>query len=103
MADAHGQGTLTVGLRILDDQAVMTCQDTGPGVTEPDRIFDPFYTTKAVGKGTGLGLSACYGIVRDHGGQISCSNLPQGGALFTVSLPLAAVESRLAAVSTPLR
>lgn len=95
MADAHGQGTLTVALEVLDEQAVMTCQDTGPGVSEPDRIFDPFYTTKAVGKGTGLGLSACYGIVRDHGGQIGCANLPQGGASFTVSLPLAVAESQI--------
>ncbi len=101
MADAHGQGTMTVALEARDDQAVMTCQDTGPGVAEPDRIFDPFYTTKAVGKGTGLGLSACYGIVRDHGGQIGCTNLPQGGAIFTVSLPLAMVESRVATASTP--
>ncbi len=101
MADAHGQGTLTVTLDVQHGQAVMSCQDTGPGVAQPDRIFDPFYTTKAVGKGTGLGLSACYGIVRDHGGQIGCSNLPQGGALFTVSLPLAAVESRTASAAMP--
>ncbi|MEO6119738.1 MAG: ATP-binding protein [Terriglobales bacterium] len=89
MAESHGKGTLTVALEVVDGQAVLTCQDTGPGVAEPGRIFDPFYTTKAVGKGTGLGLSACYGIVRDHGGQIGCTNLPAGGALFTVSLPLA--------------
>lgn len=89
MAESHGKGKLTVGLEVVAGQAVLTCQDTGPGVAEPDRIFDPFYTTKAVGKGTGLGLSACYGIVRDHGGQIGCTNLPGGGALFTVSLPLA--------------
>ncbi|MEO5936379.1 MAG: ATP-binding protein [Terriglobales bacterium] len=89
MAESHGKGTLTVRLEVVDSQGVLTCQDTGPGVAEPDRIFDPFYTTKAVGKGTGLGLSACYGIVRDHGGQIGCTNLPGGGALFTVSLPLA--------------
>lgn len=92
MAEAHGKGTLTVSLQVEDGKAVMRCQDTGPGVQDPTRIFDPFYTTKAVGKGTGLGLSACYGIVRDHGGLISCTNLPEGGALFEVSLPLAAEE-----------
>jgi two-component system, NtrC family, sensor kinase len=88
MSDAHGKGTLTVTVLRHEGKAEMQCQDTGPGVLEPARIFDPFYTTKAVGKGTGLGLSACYGIVRDHGGQIGCLNLPEGGALFVVSLPL---------------
>lgn len=96
MADAHGKGTLTVSLEAINGQAVLKCQDTGPGVKEPGRIFDPFYTTKAVGKGTGLGLSACYGIVRDHDGMIGCTNLPQGGALFEVSLPLAAEQNKAA-------
>ena len=44
-------------------------QDSGPGIKEPNRIFEPFYTTKSVGKGTGLGLSICYGIIKEHGGQ----------------------------------
>jgi two-component system, NtrC family, sensor kinase len=41
--------------------------DDGPGIKDPKRIFDPFYTTKNVGKGTGLGFSICYGIVKEHG------------------------------------
>jgi two-component system NtrC family sensor kinase len=49
--------------------------------------FDPFYSTKAVGKGTGLGLSICYGLVKEHKGQISCANRPEGGAIFRVELP----------------
>ena len=49
----------------------VTFRDNGHGITFPDRIFDPFFTTKEVGKGTGLGLSICYGIVREHGGDIS--------------------------------
>jgi len=69
------------------------CSDTGPGIEHPDRIFDPFYTTKPVGKGTGLGLSACYGIVRDHGGEISCHNRIEGGATFVIELPVAKTES----------
>ena len=48
----------------------VTDTDSGPGVQSPSRIFDPFYTTKPVGKGTGLGLSICYGIVKEHGGEI---------------------------------
>ena len=56
---------------------------TGHGISHPDRIFDPFFTTKEVGKGTGLGLSICYGIVREHGGEILCHNNTGGpGATF---------------------
>jgi two-component system NtrC family sensor kinase len=62
-------------------------QDSGPGIKEPNHIFDPFYTTKSVGKGTGLGLSICYGIVKEHGGDISARNRETGGAVIQVSLP----------------
>ena len=61
--------------------------DSGPGVQNPHRIFDPFYTTKPVGKGTGLGLSICYGIVKEHGGEIQVHNSPPRGATFTILLP----------------
>jgi PAS domain S-box-containing protein len=62
--------------------------DSGPGVTNPHKIFDPFYTTKPVGKGTGLGLSICYGIVKEHGGEIQVRNASGRGASFLVTLPL---------------
>jgi two-component system NtrC family sensor kinase len=63
-------------------------RDNGHGISHPDRIFDPFFTTKEVGKGTGLGLSICYGIVHEHGGEISCHNNPgDQGATFIVRLP----------------
>jgi two-component system NtrC family sensor kinase len=61
--------------------------DDGPGLKDPKRIFDPFYTTKSVGKGTGLGLSICYGIVKEHGGDITANNAPEGGAVIEVRLP----------------
>jgi signal transduction histidine kinase len=64
--------------------------DDGPGVAAPERVFDPFYTTRPVGHGAGLGLSACYGIVQEHDGKITCQNRPQGGAMFRIELPVAA-------------
>jgi two-component system NtrC family sensor kinase len=70
---------------------VLEFSDNGPGVAEPKRVFDPFYTTKPVGKGTGLGLSACYGILKEHSGEIQCTNRHEGGAVFTIRLPLIAV------------
>ena len=63
--------------------------DDGPGIKDPKRIFDPFYTTKSVGKGTGLGLSICYGIVKEHGGDITARNADEGGAVIDVRLPMA--------------
>ncbi len=82
-----GGGVLTV--RTLRERAdvVIEFSDTGPGIKEPHLVFDPFYTTKPVGKGTGLGLSICYGLVQEHGGQISCSNRMAGGATFRIELP----------------
>jgi len=71
----------------------VSLRDNGTGIGEADRIFDPFYTTKEVGKGTGLGLSICYGIVREHGGEIVChNNLESQGATFVVRLPVEAAS-----------
>jgi two-component system NtrC family sensor kinase len=67
--------------------------DSGPGVKDASRIFDPFYTTKPVGKGTGLGLSICYGIITEHGGTIRVRNVPERGACFTIELPCVSVDS----------
>ncbi len=65
-------------------------RDNGSGITQADKIFDPFFTTKEVGKGTGLGLSICYGILKEHGGEILCHNNPgRQGATFVVRLPAA--------------
>jgi two-component system NtrC family sensor kinase len=64
--------------------------DNGNGISNPDKIFDPFFTTKEVGKGTGLGLSICYGILKEHGGEIlSHNNMDRPGATFIVRLPAA--------------
>jgi two-component system NtrC family sensor kinase len=69
----------------------VTIRDNGTGITDVERIFDPFYTTKQTGKGTGLGLSICYGIVRAHGGEIQCWNNAGGeGSTFSIRVPVAA-------------
>ena len=82
-----GGGRLLVSIRHIEHEVVVEFADTGPGLRDPERVFDPFYTTKPVGKGTGLGLSATYGVVQDHKGQITCSNRPEGGAAFEIRLP----------------
>ena len=72
----------------LDRSVEVLFRDNGRGIEFPERIFDPFFTTKEIGKGTGLGLSICYGIVREHGGEITCHNNTGGeGATFLVRLP----------------
>jgi len=106
--DSHsGGGTLTI--KTMRDRAnvVILFSDTGPGIKDPHRVFDPFYTTKPIGKGTGLGLSICFGIVQEHGGKIICYNSQEGGAVFRVELPavLAALptrESLIAGSSSPV-
>ena len=87
MAESGG-GVLEISAQHQHGDAVLQFSDTGPGIRDPQRVFDPFYTTKPVGKGTGLGLSAVYGVVQDHGGQITCRNKPEGGALFVLKLPV---------------
>ncbi len=72
------------------DSVEVSFRDNGYGISHPDRIFDPFFTTKEVGKGTGLGLSICYGIMKEHGGEILCHNNTDGeGATFIVRFPAA--------------
>jgi len=74
----------------------ITVTDSGAGFRDPDRVFDPFFTTKEVGKGSGLGLSVCYGIVKQHGGDIRAANLSPRGASIIVELPASQQELALA-------
>jgi len=87
--EESGGGLLQVSARHQGEEVVVQFSDSGPGIKEPNRVFDPFYTTKPIGKGTGLGLSAVYGVVQDHRGQITCQNKPEGGAVFELHLPVA--------------
>ena len=82
-----GGGRLVVSLWREDNEVVVRFADSGPGLRDPERVFDPFYTTKPVCKGTGLGLSATYGVIQDHKGQITCYNRAEGGAAFEIRLP----------------
>jgi len=91
--EEKGSGSLLITLRVVNQQVEVEFADSGGGLLEPEHVFDPFYTTKAIGKGTGLGLSTSYGIVRQHGGDISCCNRTGGGAIFTVRLPFATAEA----------
>ncbi len=70
------------------DQVHLSIRDTGAGLIDPERVFEPFYSTKEAGssKGMGLGLSISYGIVGSFGGDIQCCNHPEGGAEFTIIL-----------------
>ncbi len=95
-----GKGHLLITVRREINDVVIEFMDDGPGLQNPERVFDPFYTTKPVGKGTGLGLSAAYGVVQEHKGQITCHNRSEGGAVFEIRLPIvksAAVSSRAVA------
>ena len=86
--ETGSEGDLWVRTGTEAGQVFVEFVDSGPGVKDPSRVFDPFYTTKPVGKGTGLGLSICYGIVTEHGGNIQVKNMPERGAAFRIELPL---------------
>jgi signal transduction histidine kinase len=82
-------GWLTVTTRVDGEQQIAEVADTGSGIPSEHlaRIYDPFFTTKAIGRGTGLGLSITYGIVREHGGSLRCDSAVGQGTRFILSLP----------------
>ena len=89
---AKDSGHIWIRTRLISPGRIaIEVADDGPGVPPEvvSRIFDPFFTTKPAGMGTGLGLSILYGIVHQHGGEVSVDNRPGGGAVFTVELPSA--------------
>jgi two-component system sensor histidine kinase HupT/HoxJ len=81
---------LDISGRAGNNEAVIEFRDSGPGIPAENlgKLFDPFFTTKPVGRGTGLGLAISYGIVERHGGKLTVSNHPKGGALFSLHLPM---------------
>jgi two-component system NtrC family sensor kinase len=82
-------GTLTVRTEKEDTKVLIRIQDTGTGIPEEirNKIFEAFFTTKQKVKGVGLGLSVCYGIIKDHGGEIRVDSKEGKGTTFTISLP----------------
>ena len=92
----RGPGTITIQTERDGPMAVIRVGDTGPGIPSETlgRIFDPFFTTKPVGEGTGLGLSISYEIITKHGGEIRAESPPEGGAVFTLRLPVARAAER---------
>ncbi len=91
---ASPEKRIEITLSEAPEQILLSLRDTGPGIKEPERVFDPFYTTKEVGasEGMGLGLSISYGLVQSFGGAIRGENHPEGGAVFTLELRPARAE-----------
>jgi PAS domain S-box-containing protein len=98
-----GSGEIWIRTAVDGERLRVEITDSGPGVSNPHKIFDPFYTTKPVGKGTGLGLSICYGIVKEHGGEIQVRNAAPRGASFLIALPLSQVAVPASGELTPPR
>ncbi len=103
MLETSRGGLLTVKVWADDGRVCIEFKDSGPGLKEPSRIFEPFYTTKSVGKGTGLGLSICYGIVKEHGGDITARNGSEGGAIIEVRLPACGAVAQSEETATQVR
>jgi two-component system, NtrC family, sensor kinase len=84
-------GQIKITTETCEPNIRVIIQDNGPGISEENlrRIFDPFFTTKEVGKGTGLGLSLCYGMIKEHGGNIKPASRLGEGATFNIELPIA--------------
>ncbi|MEJ6402403.1 sensor histidine kinase [Yoonia sp. 2307UL14-13] len=93
--EQSAEKVLTISVLREGARTVLSVRDTGPGIDAPEKIFDPFYTTKAIGaaEGMGLGLSISYGLVQSFGGAIRGRNHPDGGAVFTVELDSVAQEA----------
>ena len=90
--EVRDKGTLRIRLGRGENAVWVSFHDDGPGIPKEtlSSIFDPFYTTKRPGRGTGLGLSICKSVLKEHNGSVEAANSPEGGAVFTVTLPISA-------------
>jgi PAS domain S-box-containing protein len=91
--EARDKGTLRIRLGRSEGSVWVSFHDDGPGIAKENlaSIFDPFYTTKRPGRGTGLGLSICKSVMKEHSGSVEAANAVDGGAVFTVTLPVSQV------------
>jgi len=98
--EVRSAGRIEVRLGKLGERVFVNVKDDGVGIRPEalSKLFDPFFTTKRPGGGTGLGLSICMSIVREHGGDIEAESVPGGGAVFSVTLPIASKETNWRAV-----
>jgi two-component system NtrC family sensor kinase len=82
-------GTLTLTTRLEGADVLVTVEDTGIGLpADAERIFDPFYTTKAAGQGTGLGLAVCKELIEKYSGTIAAQRRQPSGTTMTVRIPI---------------
>jgi two-component system NtrC family sensor kinase len=97
--ESREKGTIRVRIGRTPASVWVVFQDDGPGIAPENlaHIFDPFFTTRRPGRGTGLGLSICKTVLREHGGNIEAASAPGGGAVFTITLPVVALEAGTAA------
>ncbi len=88
--ESREKGTIRIRLGRNPNSVWVMFQDDGPGIAPEvlPHIFDPFFTTKRPGRGTGLGLSICKTLLREHNGNIEAATAPDGGAMFTITLPV---------------
>ena len=100
--EGQSERRLTIRMARADGMIRLSLRDTGPGIADPDRIFDPFYSTKEAGsaEGLGLGLSISYGLVQGFGGNLRGENVPGGGARFTIELREATAQPKPIEVET---
>lgn len=91
--EARDKGTLRIRVGKGDKTVWVSFHDDGPGIPKENlpSIFDPFYTTKRPGRGTGLGLSICKSVMKEHNGSVEAANALEGGAVFTVTLPVSVI------------
>src|SRR5262252_4084036 len=94
MREARDKGTLRIRIGKGEGTVWVSFHDDGLGISKENMpsIFDPFYTTKRPGRGTGLGLSICKSVMKEHDGTVEAANAPEGGAVFTVTLPVAGIS-----------
>lgn len=94
--ESRDKGTIRIRLGRNQDSVWVMFQDDGPGIASEvlPHIFDPFFTTKRPGRGTGLGLSICKTLLREHNGNIEAATAPDGGAVFTITLPVTSSQDK---------